>query len=110
MTEILGYSLDENQCVKDSGKFEGEPAYVPHLWECYLNGCEDERLDCDGIYYSVYFVDNDLRTKFPTLIMPDDFAVVLWETEQGFVLHETLTKKQYEQFVVDCATDETEED
>jgi len=110
MTEILGYSLDENQCVKDHGKFEGEPAYVPHLWECYLNGCEDERLDCDGVYYSVYFVDDELRTKFPTLLDAKDYAIALWESEQGFVNSERFTQKQYEQFVVNCVTDETEEE
>jgi len=107
MTEILGYSLDENQCVKDLGKFEGEPAYAPFLW---LSDGEDERLDCDSVYYSIYFVDDELRAKFPTLLNASDYAIALWESEQGFVDSESFTKQQYDAFVSDCESSQSNDD
>lgn len=110
MIEILGYTLDENNCVSDLGKFEGEPAYVPYLWDQSMNGCEDASLDCDGDSYSVFFVDNAIRSEFPTLDAKD-FVVVLWETEQGFVLHETMNQKEYRDFVKTCeASQDSEEE
>ena len=102
MAEILGYALDENNCVSDLGKFEGEPAYVPFLWDYYMNGFEDDYIYCGSDYYSIYFVDNDMRAKFPDLLNLDDFAVVLWETEQGFVNSKCYTKAEYDVFVAYC--------
>ena len=109
MAKILSYTLDENHCVSDPGKFEGEPAYVPYFWDFYVSGYEDESIYCGSDYYSVYFVDNDRRAKFPDLLDLDDFAVVLWETEQGFVNSECFTKDQYDAFVADCESENEEE-
>ena len=106
MKEILGYTLDKNNCVANFGKFEGEPAYVPFLWDYYMNGFEEKHLYCGTEYNSIYFVDNELRAKFPDFLDLDDFAVVLWETEQGFVESECLTKPQYDAFVSDCESAE----
>ena len=115
MREILGYSLDENQCVSDLGRFEGEPAYVPYCWQFYLDGFEDDTVYCGSDHYSVYFVDNEMRAKFPDLLTFDpygnhfDFAIVLWQTDQGFVNSECFTKDQYDSFVADCESENEEE-
>ena len=109
MPEILDYSLDKNNCVADFGKFEGEPAYVPFLWDYYLNGFEDKSLYCGSDHYSIYFVDNDMRAKFPDLLGLGDFAVVLWETNEGFVNSECFTKGEYNKFLSDCESENVEE-
>ena len=37
--EILKkYSINESGVITSPGKFEGEMLYMPHFWECYLNG------------------------------------------------------------------------
>lgn len=109
MREIIGYSLDKNQYVSDPGKFEGEPAYVPYCWQFYLDGFEDDTVYCGSNHYSVYFVDNDLRAKFPDLLGLKDFAVVLWQSDQGFVNSECFSKDQYDAFVADCESENEEE-
>ena len=110
MREILGYTLDKNQCVSDLGKFEGEPAYTPYLWETCMDGDSDATFDCDAIYYSCYLVNDDLRAMFPLLLGSEDYAVCLWESNEGFVNSECFTKSQYDNFVADCVSSQPDEE
>ena len=108
MAEILGYTLDKNNCVSDFGKFEGLPAYVPFLWDYYMNGFEDKSIYCGSNYYSIYFVDNELRAKFPDLLDLSDFAIVLWESNEGFVNSYLFIKEEYDSFVSECESENHE--
>ena len=74
----------ENGRITSPGKFEGEPVYVPHFWEFYLNGFSDD--DDDGVLS--FNVDEDDRREFPELKGVD--TVQLYQSDNGFVFSSTL--------------------
>lgn len=107
MKEICGYSLDEHGLVTDCGKFEREPAYIPYLWlEHFMNGFEDESFESGGVYFSIYFVNQELLEQFPDLLLDEDYVIILRESESGFVTHTVLTKDDYDEFVNNCEDSE----
>lgn len=91
------FELDSDASRIDSpGKFEGEPLYVPALWDAGLSGEADEDFywDEDACYAFRFTADSadPLRVAFPGLIPEGEGCFILYETEQGFVqcLHRTL--------------------
>jgi hypothetical protein len=77
-----GYEVNEHGMIVSLGKFEGEPDYVPYLWSFALDGSLETVYEHDQPI-SIAEVDDDDRAKFPALM--GVYAVLLWETEQGFV-------------------------
>lgn len=98
--------------VRGPGKFQGEPAWVGYLYECWLDGgsdetehfCDDldESSDDDGYTESLpcsdcgcvewYDVDDDMRAIFPEL--SGTTRVGFSEDSNGFVYgHSTTTKE-----------------
>lgn len=71
----------ENGIIKSPGKFEGEMHYVPQLWDMCLAGEYDDKLP-NGDY--VLLVDDELRSIAPEIDV-DTYAIVLWESEHGFI-------------------------
>lgn len=70
--------------ITTPGKFEGEHVYVPHYWEQSLDGGPDATTyDEDDTEYSVFYIDDDDRARFPQLT--GVYALVLYEDDQGFV-------------------------
>lgn len=89
----------------DSGKFAGQPAYVPWLFiERGVTGCDYESRAHGDFCFSVYFVDGELRQKFPKLLSECDYAILIWE-ENGSIKHENMTKNQYETFMAECESE-----
>ena len=85
--------------IRDPGKFEGEPEYALVLYDLVMEGFSDETIfDEDETPIDVFFVDDDLRQKCPG-IDKDTFAVILWESTQGFVNTEELSEEQYEKLI-----------
>ena len=75
-----GYTYNDHLVITDLGKFEGEPRYVPHFWEVFLDGFVDTD---DGQYLRFRVTDED-KIQFPEL--STHHWVTLLETDQGFVV------------------------
>ena len=72
--------------IKEPGKFEGEPTYVPEFWETVLYGMADEEWENQsGVLISAVGVLPEDVVRFPDLDGVKE--VLLWEDEQGFVHH-----------------------
>ena len=94
--------------IKEPGKFEGEPTYVPYLWDVILNG-DGESIDGDDqILYTIVGIDPDDVEAFPELTDVD--CVILWESEQGFVYSREMTHKEVETFRTECESRTPETD
>ncbi len=62
--EILRqYNINEHGVIQSPGKFEGEMLYMPHFWECHLNG--ESNTNQDGSF-SVP-IEKGEREIFPEL-------------------------------------------
>lgn len=75
------------------GKFEGEMYYVPYFWD---QGGDEDVDDPAGMVYSVVKFSPVDRAQFPE-IKRDDFALWMYERDDGFVIGEVVTKKRAEQ-------------
>lgn len=73
----------ENGKITSPGKFEGEPVYVPHFWDCVLDG--EGYDDADGDDAIRVNIEPEEFEEFPELLGYK--SVTLWETDNGFVLH-----------------------
>lgn len=91
--------------VKGPGKFEGEEAHVPYLYELTLHGCGGEtRCHCDDreeeeqemvecfcdSSWETYDIDDDDRRIFPSL--EGIATVTLYFSSSGFVSEVSTTK------------------
>jgi len=63
----------------ESGKFEGEPGYVPEFWDRALQGLADNQEDN---VYSFTITEDDVR-KYPELVVGQ--KLLLSESTDGFV-------------------------
>ena len=83
------YKLDESgERIVSPGKFEGEPVYIPHFWDEFLNGCADED---DGETMIFHICDED-RAQFPSLA--NVAAVYIEQDDNGFVNSWTTERKE----------------
>ena len=62
-----------------SGKFEGEPAYVPEFWDRAMGGLADSQEDR---VYSLTITESDAQ-KYPELVVGQ--KLLLTESTDGFV-------------------------
>lgn len=83
--------------ITTPGKFEGCPDYLPKVWEWVVDGCSD-----DTIYdtrseraIDVFLLDSDVRDLVGSHADDDDYAMLVWESEQGFVYHCYVTEQEY---------------
>lgn len=84
-TVLSNYKTDSGM-ITSPGKFEGEPVWLPYLWECVGNGeaaLEYER--DDGAYVSVMGISHADAMLFPELKPFVGHDIELWESESGFV-------------------------
>lgn len=73
--------------VKGPGKFEGEPPYVPYMWEGVIDmGGGDESIIVDAVTVDVIIVTKSDKAMFPNELHDTD-VVLLWEDDNGFVHH-----------------------
>ena len=94
--------------IAEPGKFEGEPVWLPDLWESVLDGNGDETIYDNERPIEVFLLGADLRAL--TDACETDDAVLVWETDQGFVCHRFMTAKQLKAFRRECeTTDETDQ-
>lgn len=88
-----------NGTIQDPGKFEGCMLWAPYFYWNVLEGhCDNVVFDENDKEYSVFIINDEDRAIFPEL-SAEDYAVVLYETDQGFVGCPALSKVRYEQFL-----------
>ena len=84
MNEMTDYSVIDGR-IANPGKFEGEPRWVPYFYA--LEG--DTQFDGGAcVVYRAFQVTPEERRQFPEL--KKIFAVVLAETDDGFVTGHTF--------------------
>lgn len=84
MNTIVHAAFQEAKRIREPGKFEGEPDWVPAFWDAVLEGSED--FSCygpDGVLYAAVNVTAEDLKDWPSL--KDIHSVVIWEDDQGFV-------------------------
>lgn len=97
MNEMTDYSV-VNGRIANPGKFEGEPAWVPFF---YALEDDDEFTDGAAVAYRAFQVNAEDRQRFPEL--KGVFAVVLAETDDGFVTgHTFATDYELGVFIAEC--------
>ena len=103
-----------NDVIRDPGKFEGEPSFVPELWDMVMDGGMDDEFYDGDKPVAVFMIDNELRTKFPAAFGPDGsysvaYAILLYEDSQGFVNSSSVdSAEELTSLIDECA--ETDDD
>jgi hypothetical protein len=92
MAQTQRANVDENGLICDPGKFEGEPLYVPHLWEVVLRGDGEPADDPDrpGAAMDIVTLTDDDKRRFPALSGFDQ--ALLWADDNGFVYCDLMWK------------------
>lgn len=95
--------------IQDAGKFQAEAWYAPIVYDWYLNGDRGEEIGDEGFEANAYVLDDATRVQFG-LSGDDVYALLLSESEQGFVFVTELTEGAYLDMVAeDAARDSGEE-
>ena len=84
--EILAaYDVDSNGRIISPSKFEGEPLFAPHFWECGLDGFSDS--DSGSVFTFRIKRDDPEHLEFPELRkwLGRSRTIRLREDSQGFV-------------------------
>lgn len=77
--EIESTYTVEGGIIRSPGQFEGEPLYLPHFWEIYLNGFADR----DNGRVLGFDVTVEDKEQFPELKRRR--TVKLYQDDQGFI-------------------------
>jgi hypothetical protein len=88
--------------ITSPGKFEGEPDYVPELWDMTLDGFTDWEFYNGETLCSVLAVDTDLVRRIPALSDLLGKRLVLFEDELGFVYCVTYDADSLEALIAEC--------
>lgn len=105
--------------IRNPGKFEGEPSYVPALWDMVLEGATDDEFHDGETPVAVFTVDAALRAEFTdgatgtaygidpadVTALVDGESVLLWESETGFVNSRTVDAAELARIMGECAAD-----
>lgn len=73
--------------IKESGKFEGEPVWLPKLWEYVLYDNNDYEFEHGGFSVYGFKVDSQLLDTLDSLKQDVKIGdkIEVWEDENGFV-------------------------
>ena len=84
------YQTRDDLTITNPGKFEGEPIFVPALWDMALEGFSDETVEEDGVEVSLFHFSGDEGILLGLLCGEGKpiSEVRIWETDQGFVTAE----------------------
>jgi hypothetical protein len=87
---LAEYDVDERGVIRNPGKFEAEPCYVPYFWEMTMDGSAETMVWTDESSSYVVEIGDIDKMEWPEL--PADCAALhMSESDQGFVFCETLT-------------------
>lgn len=87
--------LDTNEygVIKNPGKFEGEPAWVPQLWDRAMNGFSDISVHDGSMAIDGFRLDSGLAALVGLDADPKRY-VCLWSSDDGFVSHMLMTEEE----------------
>lgn len=91
---IERYDLTVNPrgIITSPGKFEGEPSYVPALWEAAIEGRSDRTVMDGETEISCFAIDDEIAEAIGEQGPMAGMFVCLWETDDGFVYSETWSE------------------
>lgn len=89
-SEIPEYKV-VNGIIKTPGKFEGEPYWMPTIWDMVLGGMADESLHDGSTAYDAFKMDSELSIMTGLPVTEGSFLVI-WSDERGFVNHMIMTQ------------------
>lgn len=72
------------------GKFEGEPSWVELLWQRACSGFSDECVYDGSLQFDGFKIDASIA-ELTGYDLDETRYIVLWENDQGFVSHDTMT-------------------
>lgn len=87
--------------IQDAGKFQAEAWYAPIVYDWYLSGDRGEEIADDGFEANAYVLDDATRARFE--LDGDVYALLLSESDQGFVYVSELTEGAYLDLVAEDA-------
>lgn len=82
-----------NGFIVSPGKFEGEPEWMPTLWDMVLGSMADKSVHDGTTAYDGFELDDDMA-KLTGLEAKEGIYIVVWSDEQGFVSHMLLSESQ----------------
>lgn len=82
-----GYAVRDG-VITSPGKFEGEPEWLPAVWEAALEGRADREVMDGDTPVSCFAHDPEIVDLLgPTHLTSPDLYLAVWEDDQGFVRH-----------------------
>ena len=75
--------------IVSPGKFEGEPEWMPDLWDRILGGFSDVSLHDGTTAYDAFRLTDEIAALTGYRARPDTY-VVIWSDEKGFISHMTM--------------------
>lgn len=87
--------LDTNEygIIKNPGKFEGEPGWLPQLWDRVQSGFSDVSVHDGSMVIDAFRLDSGLASLTGLDENPTNF-VCLWSDDNGFVSHMVMTEEE----------------
>ena len=88
--------LDTNEYpvqVSGNGKFEGEPPWIPQLWDRVMSGFSDVSVHDGSMAIDAFRLDSGLASLTGLTADPDKY-VCLWSDDNGFVSHMVMSEEE----------------
>lgn len=79
--------------IANPGKFQGEPFWLPMLWDRVMNGFSDKSVHDGSMAIDGFRLDANLCALTGMDVAPGSF-LCLWSDDQGFVSHMVMTEQE----------------
>jgi hypothetical protein len=89
--EIEEYKVRDGIIVSP-GKFEGEPYWMPTLYDMVLGGMADESIHDGSTAYDAFKIDSNLSIL--TGLKVQDAYLVIWSDDNGFINHMIMNQNE----------------
>lgn len=90
--EVQEYTVVKG-IIQNPGMFEGEPYWMPTLWDMVLGGMADESLHDGTTAYDAFALDSDLE-KLTGIKPVENSFLVIWRDDNGFIYHMFQTREE----------------
>lgn len=83
--DVINTYTIENGRITTPGRFEGEPIFLPALWELAMEGLADDEVENE--YRFTILAGDPLRTEFPELNrwLCRQHVIRVWQNDSGFI-------------------------
>jgi hypothetical protein len=94
--EITSEYRINNGVITNPGKFEGEPPWVPLLWDRVLSGFSDKSVHDGTMAIDAFALDDSIAALTGMRPTPGSF-IALWSSDDGFVSHMIMSEDELDQ-------------